>query len=421
MPKTAHRERPRPLRPAPAGAGAAPTATDRRVRPAAASALAWAGALVYPLILFIAAQESANRSLAQPTGLALVLVATVLPGTLLRRWPAAALTLMLVGALAALTPPEISWALVYLLLLVDNATLAYVVAVCSRRTSLPLAALTLLTQVTVVLTGPPANGDTPNAAILCVVAALAAWTSGRALRERRGHAAVLRDQAAARAVTAERLRIAREVHDMVAHSIGVIAIQAGVGGRVIDTQPAEARRALSVIEATSRETLAGLRRTLVALRRGEPAPDGLAGPREPAPGLADLERLAATTAAAGVRVEVCRRGAAGPLPGDIDLAAYRIVQEALTNVIRHARTDTCQVTVMHREGAVTVEVTDAGRGGEVRPGDGLGIVGMRERAGLLGGWCTAGPRPGGGFRVTAELPIPAEAATVRTTVAEEAR
>ncbi|WP_435884243.1 sensor histidine kinase [Streptomyces xiamenensis] len=192
---------------------------------------------------------------------------------------------------------------------------------------------------------------------------------------------------------------------MVAHSVGIIAFQAGMGGRVIDTRPTEARRALGAIEATSRETLSGLRRMLGTLRR----PVVL----EPAPGLADLDRLAATAGAAGVRVEVRRLGEPRPLPGDIELSAFRIVQEALTNVVRHARTDRCRVTVGFGEADLSVEITDKGRG----PGDGraagYGIVGMRERAALLGGELTAGARPGGGYRVTATLPVPAPVAAVR--------
>src|SRR5207247_10820514 len=152
-----------------------------------------------------------------------------------------------------------------------------------------------------------------------------------------GPAATSRPQAKLQAATAERLRIARELHDMIAHGIGVIAIQAGVGSRVIDTQPAEVRNALTAIEATSRETLAGLRRMLGVLRRAEPGSPGSPGrpgpghgPPEPAPGLADLGRLAATTAEAGVRVELRWLGERRPLPADIDLSAFRIIQEAVT-------------------------------------------------------------------------------------------
>jgi signal transduction histidine kinase len=210
----------------------------------------------------------------------------------------------------------------------------------------------------------------------------------------------------------ERLRIARELHDMVAHSIGIIAIQAGVGRRVIETQPAEARNALTAIEATSRETLAGLRQMLGVLRRAEPGPGR--GPLESAPGLADLGRLAATTRDAGVRVELRWLGPRRPLPADIDLSAFRIIQEAVTNVVRHAGTGHCRVTVDCREEELGIEVTDEGHGGAPPaegPGErgGFGIDGMRERARLLGGELTAGPRAEGGFRVAARLPVPAAA------------
>ncbi|MBZ4321019.1 hypothetical protein JNW98_16870 [Streptomyces sp. SCA2-4] len=269
---------------------------------------------------------------------------------------------------------------------------------------------------------------------------------------------------------------------MVAHSVGIIAIQAGVGSRVIETQPAEAREALRAIEATSRETLAGLRRTLVSLRqaRGDDRAESERAPLAPAPGLADLERLAAATADAGVRVDLRWDGERRPLPADLDLSAYRIVQEALTNVVRHAGTGWCRVTVGYGVEELSVEVVDDGRGGSFggssggvtgvagagglggagvvcgteglgggggvdgvagaggggggggidgfgggggaggvcgsagapavpgsTPTRGFGLVGMRERVGLLGGRLSAGPRPEGGFRVAARLPLPA--------------
>jgi signal transduction histidine kinase len=199
---------------------------------------------------------------------------------------------------------------------------------------------------------------------------------------------------------AERLRIARELHDMVAHSIGIIAIQAGAGSRVFDASPGEARDALSAIEATSRETLSGLRRMVTGLRRAEP------GLLERAPGLADIERLAATTLDAGVKVDVDWHGSRETLPADIDLSAFRIVQEAVTNVVRHAGTGQCLVSIDQREGRLSIEVTDSGHGGSPA-GNGYGITGMRERAALLGGDFSAGPRTGGGFRVAARLPVPA--------------
>ena len=269
----------------------------------------------------------------------------------------------------------------------------------------PLLALALLVAI-------PAAASTMDAMrlglempvqldVVVLLTTVIAWLAGHSVRQATLQAEVRRTQAQAQAAVTERLRIARELHDMVAHGIGIIAIQAGVGRRVIDTQPAEARNALTAIEATSRETLAGLRQMLGVLRRAEPGRPGRPGPGhgllEPAPGLADLGRLAATTADAGVRVELRWLGPRRPLPADIDLSAFRIIQEAVTNVVRHAGTGHCRVTVDCRDSELGIEVTDDGRGGapteEPGEGGGFGIDGMRERACLLGGELTAGPRP----------------------------
>jgi len=165
------------------------------------------------------------------------------------------------------------------------------------------------------------------------------------------------------------------------------------------------------VEATSRETLSGLRRTLGALRAAGPGQEDGPAPLHPAPGLADVERLAKETTAAGVRVEVRWQGQRRPLPPDIDLSAYRIIQESVTNVVRHAGTRSCQVSVDYREAEIAIEVADSGQGGRITPGTGYGLAGMRERVALLHGYFTAGPRPGGGFRVTARLPAPEVAET----------
>ena len=240
------------------------------------------------------------------------------------------------------------------------------------------------------------------------VVTVIAWLIGHSIRQAQAQAELRRAQAAAQTVMAERLRIARELHDIVAHSIGIIAIQAGAGRRVFDARPAEARDALAAIEATSRETLSGLRRMVTGLRRAEPGPGPGQAPLGPSPGLADLEQLAAMTLEAGVKVDVDWHGSREPLPADIDLSAFRIIQEAVTNVVRHAGTGQCQVLIDQQDGQLSIEVTDSGRGGAVA-GTGYGITGMRERAALLGGDFSAGPRPGGGFRVTARLPLPAPA------------
>jgi signal transduction histidine kinase len=240
------------------------------------------------------------------------------------------------------------------------------------------------------------------------VVTIIAWLIGHSIRQAQAQAELRRAQAAAQTVMAERLRIARELHDIVAHSIGIIAIQAGAGRRVFDARPAEARDALAAIEATSRETLSGLRRMVTGLRRAEPGPGPGQAPLGPAPGLAGIERLAAMTLDAGVKVDVDWHGSREPLPADIDLSAFRIIQEAVTNVVRHAGTGQCQVSIGQQDGQLSIEVTDSGRGGSVA-GAGYGITGMRERAALLGGDFSAGPRPGGGFRVAARLPVPAPA------------
>jgi signal transduction histidine kinase len=241
------------------------------------------------------------------------------------------------------------------------------------------------------------------------VVTVIAWLIGHSIRQAQAHAELRRAQAAAQTVMAERLQIARELHDMVAHSIGIIAIQAGAGHRVFDASPDQARDALAAIEATSRETLSGLRRMMTGLRRAEPGPGPGQAPLGPAPGLADIEQLAAMTLETGVQVDVDWHGSQEPLPADIDLSAFRIIQEAVTNVVRHAGTSQCRVLIDQQDGQLSIEVTDSGRGSPVA-GTGYGISGMRERAALLGGDFSAGPRPGGGFRVTARLPLPAPAA-----------
>ncbi|MFD5123870.1 sensor histidine kinase, partial [Streptomyces sp. NPDC058385] len=275
------------------------------------------------------------------------------------------------------------------------------------RASVVAVSLTFLTQCLTILgftNGPDNLVVIGTIALLALVTACVVGLLGR---ERRQHATELRAHEVAEAITAERLRIARELHDQVAHSIGIIAIQAGVGSRVIETQPLEARAALSAIEATSRETLSGLRRTLVALRRSGPSAEPGAASYGPAPDLGDLESLAATTTDAGVEVDLRWSGQRRQLPPDIGLSAYRITQEALTNVVRHSGSGRCRVMVEFGEDELSVEIVDEGRGMRgAGAGVGFGITGMRERVALLHGEFSAGPRPEGGFRVAARLPLP---------------
>ncbi|HEY3684627.1 MAG TPA: sensor histidine kinase [Streptosporangiaceae bacterium] len=230
------------------------------------------------------------------------------------------------------------------------------------------------------------------------------WTVGSAVRERRAYAARAAERLAEKAATDERLRIARELHDVVAHGMSLIAVKAGVANHVLRERPEEAHDALRLIETTSRSALTELRSMLGVLRSGDAPPADLG----PAPGLARLPELVERAAMAGVRAETDVRGADG-LPEGLELAVFRIVQEALTNVVKHAAPARCRIAVTVADGAVTVEVTDDGPGVRVLPGApsaGHGLVGMRERAAVYGGDCTTGPLPGGGFRVRARIPVP---------------
>ena len=214
-----------------------------------------------------------------------------------------------------------------------------------------------------------------------------------------------RTELARHAVTAERVRIARELHDVVAHSMSVIAMHAGSGRLAAERDPAAARRALEVVERSSRDALAEMRRLVTVLRDTDDVGPAL----DPAPGLPDVHQLVAEVAAAGVTVEVHTEGDLASVPDGVSLAAYRIVQEALTNVVRHASPTQARVLVTIGDGEVALEVTDEGasrapvRAAAPTPG-GHGTIGMRERAALYGGELVAGPRPGGGWRVAARLP-----------------
>ncbi|MEU2791634.1 sensor histidine kinase [Streptomyces sp. NPDC007100] len=343
------------------------------------------------------------------------LSATSLLVGVIRRAPVWALAMALVGATTVVlfTPgyghsPTASYQSRFLAYLAVDVVLGVIVATRPRRTSFIATSVTLVVQLAAIAGLTHEAYALTGTGVVSLLAVVTSYALGLLVRERREHAAAWRSQALAEAVTAERLRIARELHDMIAHSVGIIAIQAGVARRVIDTRPAEARSALEAIEATSRETLSGLRRTLAALRKAGPSEDSAPASLAPSPGLADIDRLATTTADAGVHVDVRWRGERRPLPPDLELSAYRITQEAVTNVVRHSGAERCQVTITYEENTLSMEILDNGRG---IPGgttaQGFGITGMRERVNLLHGRFTAGPRPEGGFRIAAELPVPA--------------
>jgi signal transduction histidine kinase len=334
---------------------------------------------------------------------------------LLRRRPLTALAVMLGGSVASTAlPPS---ALQVVVVCAVGLEICYIAVTRTRRVSLTgvaMVGVSLIPLLEVRSAGSPWGGGNVEPAM--ALATIIAWLIGHSIRQAQAQAELVRAQATAQTAMAERLRIARELHDIVAHSIGVIAVQAGAGRRVFDARPDEARDALASIEATSRETLSGLRRMVTGLRRADLEPRLGQEPLGPAPlgqapGLAAIERLAASTLEAGVKVDVDWHGSREPLPADIDLSAFRIIQEAVTNVVRHAGTSQCEVCIDQQDGQLSIEVIDSGRGdighGGGVAGTGYGITGMRERAALLGGDFSAGPRPGGGFRIAVRLPLPA--------------
>ncbi|MFE3602740.1 sensor histidine kinase [Streptomyces sp. NPDC059096] len=232
-----------------------------------------------------------------------------------------------------------------------------------------------------------------------------------AIRERAERAERTREEEARRRVAEERLRIARDLHDVVAHHIALVNVQAGVASHVMDRRPDQAKEALGHVREASRSALNELRATVGLLRQsGDPA-----APTEPAPGLAQIDRLLDTFRHAGLPVEFAANGAVAPgreLPAAVDLAAYRIIQEALTNVRKHAGGGAkAEVSVVRVGPTVEITVLDNGTGADGGPpapdphSGGHGLVGMRERVTALGGTLTAGPRYGGGFRVQAILPV----------------
>ena len=282
----------------------------------------------------------------------------------------------------------------------------------SRRDSLVAFGATLAAFV-VALGAQPAGVVTPSDVVSTLLATAVAWLAGDNLRQRRLRWAAMeertrllereREDRARAAVAAERLRIARELHDIVAHSMSVVAVQAGVGRHVIDTDVAAAGQALAVIETTSRDALVDLRRMLGVLRRGDEA-----AATRPMPGLADIPALVAETRAAGLGVTLESSGTVADVPAGVNLAAYRVVQESLTNVIKHGG-PVAHVRIACGENGIELDVTDDGRPEEHLAstrggGSGHGLIGMRERVELYGGRFEAGPRPGGGYRVQALLP-----------------
>ncbi|MBD0710365.1 MULTISPECIES: sensor histidine kinase [unclassified Streptomyces] len=247
--------------------------------------------------------------------------------------------------------------------------------------------------------GPARWGQELPAAAFAV-AVFAASESVRVRREQHAQRRAERAAAERRRADEERLRIARELHDVLAHSISVINVQAGVGLALLDSDPEQARSALTTIKAASKEALGEVRQVLDTLRAPGDAP------RAPAPGLDRLPELVEQAAATGLAVSVAASGPRTALPPGADLAAFRIVQEALTNVVRHSGSRTARVRIAYGSGRLELTVDDDGPAtGTEAGGSGNGLAGMRERAAALGGTIEAGARPDGGFRVHVVLPL----------------
>jgi signal transduction histidine kinase len=363
----------------------------------------WVADGLLALLLVLPAATTIGDEQPEPLALFIAFVLLqILPLAVRRYWPRAVFAITLGSALG-------------LALLTDSPTLPvgvvvslYTVAAhCDRKTSLRAALATGVLLLPSIFISP-SGGDggpllLPAAALLAV-----AWILGDNLRTRRAYLRAVEDRAerlerereenVRRAAAEEQARIARELHDVIAHNVSVMVVQAAAAGDVFDAQPGKAREALASIEKTGREALTELRRLLGAVRTQE-------GDRVPQPGLARLESLLDQVRAAGLPVELDVQGEVTDLPLGIDLSAYRIVQEALTNTIKHAEASRADVVVRYSAEELTIDVLDDGVGPSENGDGGHGLIGMRERVSLYDGRLEAGPRPEGGFAVCARFPL----------------
>jgi len=337
-----------------------------------------------------------------------LLVLTTVPLALRRRWPTPVMIVVVAASIAAghVGIRVLLGSIVALLI----AT--YAVGDLASRLGRALGAGSSAGVALAGLAAWLAEPQSEKSVILVIGLAMAtALLIGYHVRARRTYLAEVearaerlereRAQAEELAAEHERARIARELHDVVAHHVSAIAIQAGSARTVRARDPTAAAEALDHIEAAARQALTELSRLLGVLRRGD------AAPREPEPGLGQLERLLGQARGAGHRVDLVVCGEQRPLPSGVDLSAYRIVQEAMTNVLKHARGAAVEVELGFARRELSIQVTDEG-GVAVAPaaeGTGHGLIGMRERVAVFGGRLDAGPAPGGGFRVSAHLPL----------------
>lgn len=280
----------------------------------------------------------------------------------------------------------------------------------ARRATLALASMVAIGIPFAVVAG--ARGSESGNLLPPIVFLLAAWTIGRIIHGRRLRTVELealareleaqRDLQAEAAVTIERGRIARELHDVVAHNVSMMVVQAGAAARVLEGEQPHVRGALAAIASTGRETVDEMRTLLGVLRANEDEPA-----LSPQPGLADLGHLVGNVRDAGLPVELRIEGSPLPLPPSLDLSAFRIVQEALTNALKHAGPARAEVTIRYQAETVELEVRDDGKGSSRDAGGGHGLIGMRERVALFGGQFEAGRDDGRGFSVRARLPLDA--------------
>ncbi|HEY3683068.1 MAG TPA: sensor histidine kinase [Streptosporangiaceae bacterium] len=348
--------------------------------------------------------------------------AMALPLLLRRRWSTPVLAwVVLVAAVA--TSLGVGGAGALWVTYAPVAVAAYTVANLTGRTTIAVAAL-------VVCLGAAAasfprfygdyglvNGGAPRSEVplwwqfelgIAAVLLVAAWAAGRVVHARRAARAEFARRSAVEAVADERLRIARELHDILGHTMSLIAVKATVAGRLADEDPEHVKAALGTIEQTSRAAMTEIRRVLGVLRPASDDDRAIADgpPWSPLPGSADLPALVARLCGPSLEADLTLTGTAGLSPG-VDLAVFRVVQEALTNVVEHSEARRCRIVVRGMADGVHVEVADDGPSRTAprrRPGGGQGLIGMRERIAAYDGTLTAGPLARGGFRVVAEIP-----------------
>ncbi|HEX4221605.1 MAG TPA: sensor histidine kinase [Pseudonocardiaceae bacterium] len=344
-----------------------------------------------------------------PTWAYLLVVAAAFALVLRRRRPRVALGVALVGVLVFTALGYVSYAA----LIIPPIALYTVALTASTREAVILGSVTLLALGGVAVTGPSAGVSSGDIALAGLVAV--AVLAGIAGANRRRYVDAVRarselierthQERTRRSIDAERLRIARELHDVVAHTMSTINVQAGVAAYVAEDLPPATAAALQAIKIASKDGLRELRAILAVLRQADD-PDT----NQPQPGMARMDALVAGVIAAGLPTSLVTTGhSPSALPPAVDLATYRIVQESLTNAIRHAGPATATVEINYGDRELCLRITDTGWGPSDTPtADGHGLIGMRERAAAVGGRLDVGRASGGGFAVTARIPLPLE-------------